>query len=511
MAGGDLTQADAAARPLTGERGTVFAGRYRLVRRLGRGGMATVFLAVDERLAREVALKRLHSDSPEDAASRFAREARLGAALNHPNLVAVYDAVADGDGVLIVMEYVPGRNLAQLLDEGPLELDRALGVLRATAAAIDHAHGHGIIHRDVKPANVLIREDGQIKLADLGVAKALEDTALTDTNVTLGTPTYMSPEQLAGERAGPATDVYSLGLIAFELLSGERARTGSTPLEQARQAEIEPPPDLRRVRADLPAAAAGVLKHALDRRPDRRPGSAEAFVRDLETALRRRPAAAATPPQAAPPMGQAPPRRTTDGKSPARLYALAAIAAVSVAIAAVVMLAGGGDSEPPSGDRASGDGPVRQAESAGGETPAGGEVATTAPTDDEAGASSGGETGTAESSASPTPGDPTTAVEQFYELSAAGDTEQAWELATDNFRSQLGGYSSFTAQMADLESVEFSHLETTSESGETATVSFVDAATHTDYVDHCNGTFTLLAGSQGWQIDQAQEITCERG
>jgi eukaryotic-like serine/threonine-protein kinase len=510
MAEGDVTQADAAARPLTGERGTVFAGRYRVVRRLGRGGMATVFLAVDERLARKVALKRLHSDSPEDAASRFAREARLGAALNHPNLVAVYDAVADGDGVLIVMEYVPGRNLAQLLSEGALELDRALRVLRATAAAIDHAHAHGIVHRDVKPANVLIRDDGQTKLADLGVAKALEDTALTDTNVALGTPTYMSPEQLAGKRAGPATDVYSLGLIAFESLSGERARTGSTPLEQARQAEIEPPPDLRRVRTDLPAAAAGVLKQALDRRPDRRPGSAEAFVRNLETALRGRPDATATVPQAAPPIGQAPPGRATDGKSPARLYAFAAIAAVAVAIAAIVMLAGGGDSGPATGDRASGDGPARQAESVGGE-PTGGDASIPAATDDEAAAPTSGETETAEGPASPPPGDPATAVEQFYELSAAGDTKEAWELATGNFRSQLGGYSSFAAQMADLESIEFSRLETISESGETATVSFADAATHTDHVDYCNGTFTLVAGSQGWQVDQAQEITCERG
>src|SRR5215210_6207614 len=141
---------------MTSRAGTLsFAGRYRVVRRLGAGGMATVYLAEDERLGRRVAVKRLHADSPEDVAQRFAREARLGASLNHPNLVSVYDTVTDDDGVLIVMELVRGESLADALREGPLETEDALAVVRDVASALDHAHSHGVVHRDVKPANVL--------------------------------------------------------------------------------------------------------------------------------------------------------------------------------------------------------------------------------------------------------------------------------------------------------------------------------------------------------------------
>src|SRR5215211_1243844 len=149
-----------------------FADRYRVLRRLGSGGMATVYLAEDERLGRRVAVKRLHADSPEDVAQRFDREARLGASLNHPNLVAVYDTVTDDEGVLIVMEYVDGPTLGQALKDGPLPVARALEVLRAVASALDHAHAQGIIHRDVKPANILLGADGRSKLADLGIAFA---------------------------------------------------------------------------------------------------------------------------------------------------------------------------------------------------------------------------------------------------------------------------------------------------------------------------------------------------
>src|SRR2546423_4952496 len=148
---------------------TLLAGRYRTIERIGSGGMAAVLLAEDERLGRQVAIKRLHAESPEDTAGRFRREAQLGASLNHPNLISVYDIVTDDEGVLIVMEYVDGETLRDAIDRGPLPSDRAMQVLRGLAAGLDHAHGEGIVHRDVKPANVLIgRRDGQAKLADLG-------------------------------------------------------------------------------------------------------------------------------------------------------------------------------------------------------------------------------------------------------------------------------------------------------------------------------------------------------
>ena len=172
--------------------------------------MARVYLAEDEKLGRKVAVKRLHSDSPDDAAGRFEREARLGASLNHPNLVSVYDIETEPESVLIVMEYVEGQTLRELMADGPLGIEQAISVVRDIGAALDHAHAQGVVHRDVKPANILIRRDGVAKLADLGIAKAAESTQLTSTGMVVGTASYMAPEQLDGSSAGPATDVYAL-------------------------------------------------------------------------------------------------------------------------------------------------------------------------------------------------------------------------------------------------------------------------------------------------------------
>src|SRR5437764_12578514 len=159
---------------------TVIAGRYRTIERVGSGGMATVLLAEDGRLGRQVAVKRLHAESPEDTARRFRREARLGASLNHPNLISVYDIVSDDEGVLIVMEYLDGETLRDAVGRGPLPPARAIEVLRGVAAGLDYAHAEGIVHRDVKPANVLLgRRPGEGKLADLGIATAVEGTRHT--------------------------------------------------------------------------------------------------------------------------------------------------------------------------------------------------------------------------------------------------------------------------------------------------------------------------------------------
>src|SRR3954464_5209172 len=149
--------------------------------------MATVLLAEDERLGRQVAIKRLHAESPEDTARRFRREARLGASLNHPNLVSVYDIVTDDEGVLIVMEYVDGETLRDAMQRGPIEPGRAVAVLRGVAEALEHAHGEGIVHRDAKPANVLLGRDGRVKLADLGIATAVESTRITKSGTVMGT------------------------------------------------------------------------------------------------------------------------------------------------------------------------------------------------------------------------------------------------------------------------------------------------------------------------------------
>ena len=215
--------------------------RYRVERLLGRGGMAGVYLSHDEHLDRRVAIKRLHSDSPDDAARRFAREAKLGASLSHPNLVSVFDAVADDEGVLIVMEYVKGTTLARELRTGPLRPHRAVEVIRGVAMALDHAHEHGVVHRDVKPANVLLGVHGAVKLADLGIATAAEHTRITRSDVVLGTASYMAPEHLDGHRPTPASDIYSLATVAFEALTGRKARRGSTPIEVAHAIATAPP------------------------------------------------------------------------------------------------------------------------------------------------------------------------------------------------------------------------------------------------------------------------------
>ena len=162
------------------EPGSLLAGRYRVERRLGTGGMATVLLATDTALDRKVAIKRLHlAGDSEDAAQRLRREARIGASLDHPHLVTVYDAVAEGAGLLVVMEWIEGENLAERMRRGPLGPQATVDVLRPVADALDYAHERGVVHRDVKPANILIASDGRVKLADLGIASAADMTRIT--------------------------------------------------------------------------------------------------------------------------------------------------------------------------------------------------------------------------------------------------------------------------------------------------------------------------------------------
>src|SRR3954471_10178473 len=265
---------------------TVLAGRYRVLDRLGAGGMATVYLAEDERLGRKAAVKRLHSDSPEDAAQRFEREAKVGASLSHPNLVTVFDTVADDEGVLIVMEYVEGENLAQLMARERVPPEQAVSIIRQVAGALDHAHQAGVVHRDIKPANILISPDGKAKVVDLGIATASERTQITAVGTVLGTPSYMAPEQLEGGKITKAVDLYALGAVAFELLSGRKARQGRTPVEIAHQIANEPVPDIREAWSDAPPAAADALQRAMSREPEDRPRSAGQLARSLDDAFK---------------------------------------------------------------------------------------------------------------------------------------------------------------------------------------------------------------------------------
>jgi serine/threonine-protein kinase len=249
--------------------------------------MAQVLLCEDERLGRLVAVKRLHADSADDVERRFAREARLGAALNHPNLVSVFDTAVDDEGVLIVMEYVEGEALSRALRRGPLEPARVARMARDLGAALDHAHAHNVVHRDVKPGNVLLREDGITKLADLGIATAVDLTRITRSGELLGTAAYMAPEQLEGGEPGPASDVYALAAVCFEALTGQRPRRGRSAIELAHRIATEPPPDLRERLPEAPAGAAEALKRGMARDPGERTASAGALASELAPSLER--------------------------------------------------------------------------------------------------------------------------------------------------------------------------------------------------------------------------------
>ncbi|MEK6278511.1 MAG: serine/threonine-protein kinase [Actinomycetota bacterium] len=263
----------------------LLAGRYRVLRRLGEGGMASVLLATDEFLGRPVAVKRLPTGSPEEALARFRREARLGASLNHPNIVSIYDSLVDEDAVLIVMEYVEGRSLEEMLRDGPLRPEAAMPILAQVAEALDHAHEQGVIHRDVKPSNVLIRPDGVAKLADLGIATATDATAITSSESVIGTLAYIAPERLDGETDHAAADVYALAALAYEALSGERAQRGETPAEIVNRAATGPPPDLRHDWPEAPLEAAAALRDGLSPAPEQRPSTAGQLARRLASAL----------------------------------------------------------------------------------------------------------------------------------------------------------------------------------------------------------------------------------
>ncbi|MDQ3312844.1 MAG: serine/threonine protein kinase, partial [Actinomycetota bacterium] len=279
---------------------SLLAARYELGAPLGAGGMARVVKAHDRVLHRDVAIKMIPRDVAEHAdpalTARFVAEGRVAAGVTHRNLVAIYDA-GDSDGYLyLVTEYVPGTNAAQLLErEGPLPVDRVVDISSQLLDALAAAHAAGIVHRDVKPANVLIDPEGTVKLADFGIAKRLDDleAALTSHGEFVGTPRYVAPEQAAGERATPATDLYATGVLMYELLTGTPPYSGETPLATVLAHRDQPVPDIRAQRPDVPGAVAVVIATAMSKRPDERHASAAAMREALADAADGRAATAA--------------------------------------------------------------------------------------------------------------------------------------------------------------------------------------------------------------------------
>ncbi len=255
----------------------LLASRYRLVERIDEGGAGEVWRARDEKLDRDVAIKLLGPDADDAFRARFADEARRAAAVVHPNVVTVFDEGRDGADAFMVMELVPGKTLREIVAErGPLPAHEVARLIRQVAAALDAAHAAGVIHCDVKPANVIVDREGLAKLTDFGIARAARDR---DEQELLGTARYIAPERVEGGPVTARTDVYGLGLVAYELLTGRPAFDGATSEELVRERLVGPPPSLRLARVGIDDRLDAIVGRALATLPDRRYASAGAFAR----------------------------------------------------------------------------------------------------------------------------------------------------------------------------------------------------------------------------------------
>ncbi|MBR7742264.1 serine/threonine protein kinase [Phycicoccus sp. BSK3Z-2] len=354
------------------------AGRYALDAPIGRGGMGEVWRATDTVLDREVAVKTidLRRVPDEAGAARFEREAQVTAAMSHPNVVTVHDTGVEDDTAYLVMELLPGPSLADRMAEGPLPVDEVADVGRQVAAALEAAHERGLVHRDVKPANLVYAADGRVRVLDFGITQlgesAAANQALTATNTVMGTAEYLAPEQATGGRVDGRADLYALGCVLFALLTGRAPFSGPTPVATMMMHATDEAPDVRDLRPDTPAWLAGLVGSLLAKDPQDRPAGAGAVVAAIDA--RRAPEAAAgrttvlpaagaaagaaatqrldrgTPPPPPPPTGPArvgppPGGREPQRRSSAGIWALAAVVAVLALVVGWQLLSGGSDEQ----------------------------------------------------------------------------------------------------------------------------------------------------------------------
>src|SRR6266436_3549258 len=266
-------------------------GRYRILGELGRGAMGVVYLALDPSIGRQVAIKTIRLSEFTNAEERgkqrerLFREARSAGILSHPGIVTIYD-MAEQDGMAyIAMEYVPGSTLEQILSlMEPLEPERLFSILGQTAAALDYAHGKGIVHRDIKPANIIVNEAGVAKIADFGIAKISAADQLTQTGLIVGTPNYMAPEQIQGKPVNGLADQYSLTVLAYEMLTGDKPFVAEHLTTLVFQIVCEPPPQANRLNPTLGPRVEEVLQKGLSKLPEQRYPTCSALVDALESA-----------------------------------------------------------------------------------------------------------------------------------------------------------------------------------------------------------------------------------
>jgi eukaryotic-like serine/threonine-protein kinase len=500
--------------------------RFVLEREIGSGGMSTVFLGRDEVLERPVAVKLLKPGYAEtDIGARFRREGRTAASLSHPNIVQVYDA---GEGQyegrevsFIVMEYVPGGDLKDLMDRKGALSGGDLARLSEAAAGLAHAHERGVIHRDIKPHNILLDENGRPKLSDFGIARALDATHATRTGSYLGTALYSPPEQLRGEGVTPKSDVYSLGVTLYHAATGQPPFIGA-PIEIASQHVSKEPTPPRELNDAVSPSMEALILDCMNKDPDARPTADEVRLRLLEAGRgvhatqayeepptketvedRRGPAVAPPPPR---PGGTAPSQpggTVRAGRRDRRgglLVALAVVAVLAVigALAASALLGGGNEQagdEPPSnnaGQNPSGDGGRAQ----GGQDQQGG------------GQQADSEAASAQASAEQADGGSTEAeaaertVKEFYTTSSAGNYDRSAQLLSEGWRqSTFPDRATFERTFADVERVEFVEGPTAEISGNTATVTGRTQATLTYQVEQNEGTWRLVKENGEWRID----------
>jgi serine/threonine protein kinase len=286
------------------------AGRYEIISLLGRGGMAVVFLAQDLTLERQVAIKVLPPDMSHDSKliPRFQQEAKTAAKLDHPNIIPIYRVESEGGLDYFVMKYVTGRSLEQLLEAGPIPIDVARRVLREAALALGHAHKRRIVHRDVKPANIMLEDDGRVVLTDFGISKAAQGASqLTGTGTIIGTPHYMAPEQAKGLEVDGRADQYSLAVVGHQILTGKQPFEGSAHSILYKHV-FEPPPPVLDLRPDVPRDLCVALERALAKEPEQRFPTMEDFANAVGGDRRGHPTVVSAPVK---PLKKAPPAKAS--------------------------------------------------------------------------------------------------------------------------------------------------------------------------------------------------------